>query len=304
MFDHIHISSTFICCFNPSFSSSKTTLNQDENVLFSLPNFTGKELDEETGYGYFGARYMDYELMTGWLSVDPMSDKYPSLSPYNYCAWNSIKLVDPDGEETIECDDGWKTSIDKNTGQKTLVKVNTDGGDTYQSFVDQLGPLCSTRDFVEQYSNMGYSVSDGTGNISTSEENGTKISNILSDIGTINGTLASLTFSKSRGKWLGKNGKFYPMNFNGNGTTGGKLKFAKTTSGYLKGAGASFSLLSAASTYMDYRQGDISVGGFASDMVGTGLGFVPEIGWALCLDWNIFSNLEAKYGLLQKIQKK
>ena len=304
MFDHIHISSTFICCFNPSFSSSKTTLNQDENVLFSLPNFTGKELDEETGYGYFGARYMDYELMTGWLSVDPMSDKYPSLSPYNYCAWNSMRLVDPDGEETIECDDGWKTSIDKNTGQKTLVKVNTDGGDTYQSFVDQLGPLCSTRDFVEQYSNMGYSVSDGTENISTSEENGTKISNILSDIGTINGTLASLTFSKSRGKWLGKNGKFYPMNFNGNGTTGGKLKFAKTTSGYLKGAGASFSLLSAASTYMDYRQGDISVGGFASDMVGTGLGFVPEIGWALCLDWNIFSNLEAKYGLLQKIQKK
>ena len=268
--------------------------------------FTGKELDAETGYGYFGARYMDHELMTGWLSVDPMADKYPSLSPYNYCAWNSMRLVDPDGEETIECDDGWKTSIDKNTGQKTLVKVNTDGGDTYQSFVDQSGPsqICSTRDFVEQYSNMGYSVSDGTGNISTSEENGTKISNILSDIGTINGTLASLTFSKSRGKWLGKNGKFYPMNFNGNGTTGGKLKFAKTTSGYLKGAGASFSLLSAASTYMDYRQGDISVGGFASDMVGTGLGFVPEIGWALCLDWNIFSNLGAKYGLLQKIQKK
>ena len=26
--------------------------------------FTGKERDEETGYGYFGARYMDHELMT------------------------------------------------------------------------------------------------------------------------------------------------------------------------------------------------------------------------------------------------
>ena len=61
--------------------------------------FTGKELDEETGYGYFGARYMDHELMTGWLSVDPMADKYPSLSPYNYCAWNPMKLVDLDGRE-------------------------------------------------------------------------------------------------------------------------------------------------------------------------------------------------------------
>ena len=42
---------------------------------------------------------MDHELMTMWLSVDPMSDKYPSMSPYNYCAWNPVKLVDPDGEE-------------------------------------------------------------------------------------------------------------------------------------------------------------------------------------------------------------
>ena len=59
--------------------------------------FTGKERDEETGYGYFGARYMDHELMTSWLSVDPMSDKYPNISPYNYCMWNPVKLIDPDG---------------------------------------------------------------------------------------------------------------------------------------------------------------------------------------------------------------
>ena len=32
-----------------------------------------------------------------WLSVDPMSDKYPSMSPYTYCANNPVKLVDPDG---------------------------------------------------------------------------------------------------------------------------------------------------------------------------------------------------------------
>ena len=60
--------------------------------------FTGKERDEETGFGYFGARYMDHELMTMWLSVDPLADKYPSISPYAYCAWNPVKLVDPDGK--------------------------------------------------------------------------------------------------------------------------------------------------------------------------------------------------------------
>lgn len=26
-------------------------------------------------------------------------DKYPSISPYAYCAWNPVKLVDPDGED-------------------------------------------------------------------------------------------------------------------------------------------------------------------------------------------------------------
>ena len=62
----------------------------------------------ETGYGYFGARYMDHELMTMWLSVDPMADKYPSISPYAYCAWNPLKLVDPDGRDwdlIVNCKD-------------------------------------------------------------------------------------------------------------------------------------------------------------------------------------------------------
>ncbi len=75
-----------------------------KTTVFFASDSTGKEKDEETGYGYFGARYMDHELMTSWLSVDPMSDKYPSISPYAYCAWNPIKLIDPDGQEDWEVD--------------------------------------------------------------------------------------------------------------------------------------------------------------------------------------------------------
>ena len=63
--------------------------------------FSAKEKDAETGYSYFGARYYSSDLSI-WLSVDPMSDKYPSLSPYVYCANNPIKLVDPNGEEIGE----------------------------------------------------------------------------------------------------------------------------------------------------------------------------------------------------------
>ena len=67
-------------------------------VSFYPSSFTGKEKDEETGYGYFGARYLDYELTGMWLSVDRYASKYPSISPYVYCAWNPIKLIDPTGD--------------------------------------------------------------------------------------------------------------------------------------------------------------------------------------------------------------
>ena len=85
---------------NLTHRAHKTTpSNRTQTMRFYPFVFTGKEKDEETGYGYFGARYMDHELMTMWLSVDPMADKYPNISPYAYCAWNPVKLVDPDGME-------------------------------------------------------------------------------------------------------------------------------------------------------------------------------------------------------------
>ncbi len=80
----------------------------DFQPLFRCKNascFTGKERDEETGYGYFGARYMDHELMTMWLSVDPMADKYPNITPYAYCNWNPVRFVDPDGRELTDFKD-------------------------------------------------------------------------------------------------------------------------------------------------------------------------------------------------------
>ena len=59
--------------------------------------FSAKERDSETGFSYFGSRYYSSDLSI-WLSVDPMSGKYPSTSPYAYCRNNPIILVDPNGE--------------------------------------------------------------------------------------------------------------------------------------------------------------------------------------------------------------
>ena len=128
----------------------KTTLqNRTFFVQFYPFTFTGKERDEETGYGYFGARYMDHELMTMWLSVDPMADKYPSISPYAYCAWNPLVLIDPDGKMIGDYYDthgnyiGWDGNEDMNVfiveDQKSINQIRSDkknGKTTSSSDVD------------------------------------------------------------------------------------------------------------------------------------------------------------------------
>lgn len=63
--------------------------------------FTGKERDSETNYDYFGARYLESELGR-WMSVDPLADKYPGWSPYNYSLGNPSNLIDPNGMDITD----------------------------------------------------------------------------------------------------------------------------------------------------------------------------------------------------------
>ncbi len=88
--------------------------------------YSAKEKDEETQYSYFGARYYHSDISV-WLSVDPLADKYPSLSPFMYCAGNPVILVDPDGRNFEE----WEVLLRKDG----TIKVNwlsDKGGDNLQ----------------------------------------------------------------------------------------------------------------------------------------------------------------------------
>ena len=66
------------------------------NYYNSPYKFNGKELDEETGLYYYGARYYSPRESI-WLSADPLAEKYPNVSPYVYCLNNPTVLIDPDG---------------------------------------------------------------------------------------------------------------------------------------------------------------------------------------------------------------
>jgi|GEM_PF-1259898 len=72
-------------------------INQRNTTFDSRYKFTAKELDNETNYTYFGARYYDSDLSI-WLSVDPWSDNYPSMSPFMYCGGNPVIIIDPNGK--------------------------------------------------------------------------------------------------------------------------------------------------------------------------------------------------------------
>ena len=88
---------------HPTYRPQNLLLPQGNLSAAASYTFSAKERDPETGLSYFGARYYTSDLSI-WLSVDPMAAKYPSLSPYVYCADNPVKLVDPNGETWVDAD--------------------------------------------------------------------------------------------------------------------------------------------------------------------------------------------------------
>ena len=74
----------------------ETMVEQTDGSYNNPYRFNAKELDEDTGLYYYGARYYNPRLSI-WYGVDPLAEKYASWSPYAYCGNNPINYIDPDG---------------------------------------------------------------------------------------------------------------------------------------------------------------------------------------------------------------
>ena len=94
------------------FPFGETWVDETSNTQRTPYWFTAKELDEETGLYYFGARYYDPRTSV-WQSADPILDQYlgnnprdvrvggvfepTNLSMYSYSRNSPVVLKDPDG---------------------------------------------------------------------------------------------------------------------------------------------------------------------------------------------------------------
>src|SRR5262249_41534353 len=92
----------------PYFPFEKTGVKEASNTQRTPYLFTGKELDEETGLCYFGARHHDPRT-DAFLSTDPLLVSRPQkattvaafLSPQAYVLNNRLRLVDPTGRSVV-----------------------------------------------------------------------------------------------------------------------------------------------------------------------------------------------------------
>jgi len=110
-----------------------------------------------------------------WLRVDPMSDERPSLSPYNYCQWNPVMLVDPTGmlDEEINSDK-WESRSEQTkkflsdhnfhaiaggpqTGEDEKKKGVTKSGAARQLFyqIPVIGPTQESSDLLSEGDYLG-----------------------------------------------------------------------------------------------------------------------------------------------------
>ena len=102
--------------------------------------------------------------------------------------------------------------------------------------------------------------------------------------GTLTTIGNELYYSETYGTWMGKNFKIYKQNWGGNGITGGKNKFAKTTAKKISRVGNALGIWNAVFIELERRNGEISSRQSILEQ-GTNafstFGGIPGLAWAI-----------------------
>jgi len=141
--------------------------------------------------------------------VDPLSDKYPQISPYAYCNWNPVKYVDPDGRSTHTNEEGEVVAVyddnDLNIYKHSNAKISS-WGNVYDNHLttndaEIMGQSLHSMSFADQnkYNRTGEVIHNSQIKIDFgSYELGNEV------MGALNSNPSLLTYArnaKSGGQW-------------------------------------------------------------------------------------------------------
>ena len=67
--------------------------------------YSAKELDRENGLDLYDSQARHYDpIISRTTTMDPLAEKYDSLSPYTWCAGNPLRYIDFDGRDNYQVD--------------------------------------------------------------------------------------------------------------------------------------------------------------------------------------------------------
>ncbi len=127
---------------------------------------TGHEMQEMHGLNWIdnGARFRSVSIPEFATSLDPLAEKYYSISPYAYCMDNPIRLIDPDGMdihlrfESDEAKNAYLNTVNQSLGSfytASVNKINDEDGYSNQVVLTPTsinGPMSETQKaFYSEY---------------------------------------------------------------------------------------------------------------------------------------------------------